>query len=63
MPGPLWVAEAVQLLTPTQMQTVTPDLCSVLVPGVSTNSSDWLTWATTVDVQACRCWQASPTPT
>ena len=50
LPGPLRVAEAAQLVTPSQVQTVTPDLRGVLVLSVPADTPDGLTWAATVTV-------------
>ena len=50
LPGPLRVAEAAQLVTPTQVQTVTSDLRGVLVLSVPADTADGQTWAATVTV-------------
>lgn len=48
LPGPLRVAEAAQLVTPSQVQTVTPDLRGVLVLSIPADTPT--TWAATVTV-------------
>ena len=44
------MAEAAQLVTPSQVQTVTSDLRGVLVLSVPADTPDGLTWAATVTV-------------